>query len=194
MKKLFLLLFALTLFGYSYALDMGAVTVIAPSSPMCPDASTTVTVRIKNFSGVPINYATNNVTVNVAIAGDPGSPYTVTLLAGSLGAGITQNVLMTTFADLSVVGTHTFVITVTVAGDTDATNDVVSEDIVVEEPIIADRTATSCSGVLFTDTPVDGVGGDVVPAGTTYDWSAPVVTGAMTGGAAGVAASSITGT
>jgi isopentenyl diphosphate isomerase/L-lactate dehydrogenase-like FMN-dependent dehydrogenase len=35
---------------------------------------------------------------------------------------------------------------------------------------------------------------DVVPAGTTYSWSAPVVTGGMTGGVAASGQSSITGT
>ena len=53
-------------------------------------------------------------------------------------------------------------------------------------------TAAACSKTLFTVTPVDGVDG-VVPTGTTYSWPAPVVTGGMTGGAAGSGAS-ITGT
>ena len=53
-------------------------------------------------------------------------------------------------------------------------------------------TGAACTGTAFTVSPVDGTNG-IIPAGTTYSWSAPVVTGGMTGGAAG-SGSNITGT
>ena len=53
-------------------------------------------------------------------------------------------------------------------------------------------TATTCSGQPFTVTPLNG-GSQIVPAGTTYSWGIPTVTGGMTGGAAG-SGTSITGT
>ena len=61
------------------------------------------------------------------------------------------------------------------------------------KPIITAMTNTVCSGTAFTSTPVNTTNG-TVPAGTTYSWSAPTVTGSMTGGAAGTNAASITGT
>jgi hypothetical protein len=60
-------------------------------------------------------------------------------------------------------------------------------------PFINNMTGTSCSGGAFTVTPVNVTNG-IVPSGTTYSWSAPVVTGSMTGGATGSGAASITGT
>ncbi|MGY6521966.1 MAG: PKD-like domain-containing protein, partial [Mongoliitalea sp.] len=48
-------------------------------------------------------------------------------------------------------------------------------------PAIAAKTTTICNETSFTITPVNGVGGDVVPAGTTYTWTVsnnPAVTGA----------------
>ena len=60
-------------------------------------------------------------------------------------------------------------------------------------PVITAMTATTCSGVTFTVTPVNGTDG-TVPAGTTYSWSAPTVTGAVTGGASGSNATNISGT
>ena len=60
-------------------------------------------------------------------------------------------------------------------------------------PAVNPMTTTVCSAESFTVTPVNGTNG-VVPAGTTYSWLAPTVTGGMTGGAAGTGASSITGT
>jgi hypothetical protein len=60
------------------------------------------------------------------------------------------------------------------------------------KPTATNQTAVICSGGTFTVTPVDG-GSNIIPAGTTYTWDAPTVTGGVTGGAAG-SGSSITGT
>jgi|GEM_PF-1305914 len=60
-------------------------------------------------------------------------------------------------------------------------------------PAINNLTKNACNGVAFTVTPVDVTDG-TVPAGTTYSWAAPSVTGGITGGASGTAASNITGT
>ena len=60
------------------------------------------------------------------------------------------------------------------------------------KPAINNMTASTCSSVAFTVTPVDVTNG-VVPSGTSYTWSAPVVTGGITGGSSG-SGSSITGT
>ncbi len=59
-------------------------------------------------------------------------------------------------------------------------------------PVIANKTAIICSGSAFTVSPTNGT--DIVPAGTTYSWSSPVVTGGMTDGKSGNGASSITAT
>src|SRR5206468_3839185 len=59
------------------------------------------------------------------------------------------------------------------------------------KPSVTSINATTCSG--FTITPVNVTNG-IVPAGTTYSWLAPIVTGGVTGGASGTSASSITGT
>src|SRR6185369_14943720 len=61
------------------------------------------------------------------------------------------------------------------------------------KPTITPMTSTVCSGTAFTVTPVDGTNG-VVPAGITYSWAAPAVTGGMTGGASGTNAANISGT
>ncbi|MEN9303538.1 MAG: hypothetical protein RL264_1967, partial [Bacteroidota bacterium] len=52
-------------------------------------------------------------------------------------------------------------------------------------PAITAMTSTICSGATFTATPVNGTNG-TVPAGTTYTWSAPVLSPAssITGGSA----------
>lgn len=55
-----------------------------------------------------------------------------------------------------------------------------------ETPSILNNGLTVCSGESFSFSPVNGVpsAANIVPAGTTYSWSAPIVTGGMTGGTA----------
>lgn len=60
-------------------------------------------------------------------------------------------------------------------------------------PTISAISTTVCTGSGFSITPVNGTNG-IVPASTTYSWSAPIVTGGMTGGAAGSGATIISGT
>ena len=61
-------------------------------------------------------------------------------------------------------------------------------------PVIPAQATNTCSGAAFTVAPVDNPPTTVVPAGTTYSWGIPVVTGGITGGASGSGAASITGT
>lgn len=49
--------------------------------------------------------------------------------------------------------------------------------------ITTTQDQTICSNTAFSIIPLDG-GGNIVPAGTTYSWGLPVVTGGITGGAA----------
>ena len=58
--------------------------------------------------------------------------------------------------------------------------------VVNEEPSIADQSVTICSEETFVISPISGVPDltTVVPANTTYSWSAPIVTGGITGGTA----------
>jgi hypothetical protein len=57
---------------------------------------------------------------------------------------------------------------------------------------IANKTVSACSGNGFTVTPTNGA--DILPTGTTYAWSAPTVTGNLTGGVSATAQASIAGT
>lgn len=63
------------------------------------------------------------------------------------------------------------------------------------EPFVENIIKTVCNEENFTVTPQNGIpsSATIVPAGTTYSWSAPVVTGGITGGAAGSNATAITG-
>lgn len=51
-------------------------------------------------------------------------------------------------------------------------------------PFVANMTDTVCSGDNLTITPANA-GANVIPAGTSYSWGVPTVTGGMSGGASG---------
>jgi hypothetical protein len=59
-------------------------------------------------------------------------------------------------------------------------------------PVINNLTTTICSGGTFSVSPVNTIDG-IVPVSTTYSWSAPTVTGGITGGASVSGAASISG-
>ncbi len=61
-------------------------------------------------------------------------------------------------------------------------------------PIVQNETQSICSGSSFLLTPSAVTVGNVIPAGTTYSWGAPVVTGGITGGLPGTNQASIGGT
>jgi gliding motility-associated-like protein len=60
-------------------------------------------------------------------------------------------------------------------------------------PVIDNVTTKICTGSAFSYTPPNGFNGDVVPLGTTYSWTNPIVTGGITGGLAGTNMSAIEG-
>ncbi len=64
---------------------------------------------------------------------------------------------------------------------------------VYPKPIVSVKQSVICSGELFSITPIDGQGLDVVPTGTTYRWAAPT-TANISGLQAGNNASTIAGT
>ena len=76
------------------------------------------------------------------------------------------------------------VLTFPTGGCTDVTSDIATVTI-NQSPQISSKTVLICSGNAFTLTP-DATNGDVVPIGTTYTWSVPVVNpaGTITGASA----------
>ena len=62
-----------------------------------------------------------------------------------------------------------------------------------QTPVISAKNAgTQCSGVTFFVVPVNGT--DIVPAGTTYSWPSPIITGSITGAGAASNMTNISGT
>src|ERR1051325_2029981 len=132
------------------SLDMGAIAIASPSANSCYIGNQTVTVTIKNFTSSTINYAVNPVTVNCSVTGP--NPFTfpgVVLNSGTLAAGGTQNVVISTTYNMTLSGTYGFSASTTLAGDGNAGNNSVGPVNIVNAPLsaLAGSSPTSiCTG------------------------------------------------
>jgi len=147
---------------------------------ICSGDAFTVTPANGSPAGnlVPANTGyTWTVSTNSAITGASGSNATGTISQTLTNtSNTTQQVVYTVTPKAGDCSGSTFTITVDVA----------------PRPRVANKTLTVCSGAAFSLTPANG-GGDIVPLGTTYTWSAPTLTTGLTGGAAGTNAATISG-
>lgn len=122
-----------------------------------------------------------------------GSPSVQSGITGGAASGVaTQTSLVGTLTNLT--GTYLDAIyTIIPSYSNCAGNQFTFTVRVYPKPIIGPKSAAICSGQNFTIALTDGANGDVIPNGTTYSWSAPVVTG-ITGTTGATAAGTISGT
>jgi len=154
--------------------------ITSMTTTTCSKTAFTVTpVNITNGtvpSGTTYSWSTPAVTGGMT-GGASGSG--VTYISGTL-TNPTNTTQTATYTVIPLSGTcsgNAFTVTVTVN----------------PTPALTALTAIACSGGAFTVTPVNTTNG-IVPDGTTYSWTAPVVTGGMTGGTSGSGSLSINGT
>ena len=88
--------------------DLGALALVAPTSPMCAATNQTITVTVKNYGATTIDFSVTHFTVTVNISGASTQYFDTGLNSGTLAAGATLDVIVTTIADLSASGTQIF--------------------------------------------------------------------------------------
>jgi hypothetical protein len=97
----------------------------------------------------------------------------------------------------NIVQTATYTVTPTSGSAGNCVGETFTVTVTVNpKPFVTPRTATICSGGSFATALTDGDPNatTIVPAGTTYTWSAPTVTGGITGGVLGTSQITIFGT
>ena len=181
-----------------------ALYTVTPGSGSCTGTPFTLTVTVNPkpaitnmtttvCSGIGFTSSPANVTNGVVPAGTTYSwsapAVTGGITGGTAGSGATD-ISGTLTNPLNTVQTATYTVTPVSGGCTGSSFTVTVT--VNPLPAISAMTSTICSGGTFTASPVNGVDG-VVPAGTTYTWTTPAITGSLTGGSAGAGAS-ISGT
>ncbi|MGL2965872.1 PKD-like domain-containing protein [Flavobacterium sp. XGLA_31] len=146
-----------------------AVVNQPPSSTICLGATpTTLSLTYANGSGIP-NYQWYSNTTNSNSGGTPISGATgATYNPPATSAGTSYYYCEVTFPTL--VGSCSLI----------TTN--AAEVIINQYPVIAPETTIICSSNAFTITPTTA-SGNIIPTGTTYTWTTPVInpSGAVTG-------------
>jgi hypothetical protein len=107
-------------------LDMGATALVAPLATGCYGAIENVTITVKNYGTALIDFTVNPTTITTNVTGAVTQTLSNTLSSGTLAAGSSMNVNMSTILDMSTVGTYTFNAFTTVTGDENAANNAMS--------------------------------------------------------------------
>lgn len=112
-------------FDVAAGINMGAEDLVNPAAAPngCYTSSETVTIRIRNSSASPINFAVNPVTVTTNVTGAISQTLTGIINNGSLASGATTDVTMSATLNMTATGVYTFNAFTTVAGDVNPAND-----------------------------------------------------------------------
>ncbi len=145
-----------------------------------------------SFSILPTN---NNPSASTIVPAATTYSWSAPVVTGGITGGSAQSAQSSISQTLSnptnISQTATYTVTPIYSGSPSCAG--VAFTIVVTvnpKPIIINQSATICNNGSFSIIP----SATIVPAGTTYTWNAPVVTGAITGGVAATGQNSITGT
>ena len=104
--------------------DMSPVSLTAPVPNQCYTANETVTVRVRNFGSLPIDFNVNPMTVNCwSTNTNPQTFPPVIINSGILAVSATQDVVITNAYDMTTLGMYTFTASTVVAADGNAAND-----------------------------------------------------------------------
>jgi hypothetical protein len=104
-------------------IDLGAKNLVTPAVKDCYATNETVTIRIRNYSANPHNFALLPVTLTSSVSGtNPMVFAPVIINTGMLAAGDSLDVIVATNYDMSAIGTYTFNATTTVAADVNVLN------------------------------------------------------------------------
>ena len=159
------------------------VNVTVDPGPNIDDLTTSVCSE-ETFTVTPANETDGIVPSGTTYTwGTPSVTGGLTGGAAGSGSSITGTLTNTT----NTTQTATYTVTPSAGGCIDDTFLVTVT--VDPKPDVTDITETVCSDDSFTITPIVGL----IPAGTTYSWEPPVVTGGLTGGASGADSEDIIG-
>jgi len=152
-------------------IDMAPIALVSPTGPSaCRSNNETITVKIHNYGAANMDFAVNNMTLNVLVNNGAGAypfNFSKTINSGTLTAGAEMDIVMTTTYDMTRPGIHSFTITSTTNGDGNTANDnlaTISINATNPEVYITGDT-TLCPGqitVLTANASVSGGAGDLV--------------------------------
>jgi hypothetical protein len=188
-----------------------ATYTVTPTSGACPGATFTVVVTVNPTPVIPAQTATicsSNAFTTSPVNAAPttiipsGTTYTWTVATNTNVTGQSnqltpQSNISQTLTNLTNVAQNVVYTVTPTSGDTgNCVGAAFTITVTVNpKPYVSAQTTSTCSETAFPAiTPANGTANNhIVPSGTKYAWSAPVVTGGMTGGASATEQTTING-
>ncbi|MDF2437618.1 MAG: hypothetical protein K0Q95_1994 [Bacteroidota bacterium] len=151
------------------AQDVGISSLDIPYDSICSGISWPVVVTLNNYSQSPIDLSIQDVTIVVNVTGASSQTFTYVMNSGILSPYSTQQITVTSTADMSAPGIHIFDAVATVAGDFDPSNDAMqSRPVVVKQTpdVIGEPNPIVCAGTVMPAYTFYGV-----EPGATFTWT-----------------------
>ena len=135
-----------------FPIDLGISTFISPDTSGCYDASTPVSVTLKNFGYSYINFALNPATISVNVSGVVNTQLSTILSSGTLAPGASMVVILPSL-NMTANGMYLFNPYVTIAGDTNQSNDTISSPIIRYVGPVGGSISSVPSSICVSATP-----------------------------------------
>jgi PKD repeat protein/subtilisin-like proprotein convertase family protein len=150
--------------------DLGVASLLTPTANTCSTTGQQIQVQVKNYGSSSVNFAFNNLQINLKVDGPASSVQNLSTIisSGVINAGASSTFTFNTTADLSVAGNYTFNAKTLFSGDTIPSNDSMAPASVVvysntPATISANGPTTFCNGGSVQLTAVE-------TGNLTYQW------------------------
>ncbi len=154
--------------GIPVPMDIAAFALVSPATTGCYTSNETVTIQIKNNSSSVIDFTTSPATVSASVTGPNPVTFTpVVISTGTIAAGATQNVVMSTTYDMSAAGVYVFNGDVALTGDGNTANNTLPAVTINVTPGTASASSTNLCGGQSTTLTLTGNNGTIQWQGST---------------------------
>lgn len=144
-------------FTQSNGIDMQAVSLETPVAGKGCYGKEVVTIKVRNNSSVPMDFAVNPMTLTVNVTGAATKNITSTINTGTLAAGATMDIKLsgvTDSVDMSATGTYIFAAKTMVAGDVKVSNDAMAIVTRAKVALVTGTVSASQTSYCFTGAPL----------------------------------------
>lgn len=134
------------------AIDAAAHSIVAPVGSLLVTNTGTITLKVANTGINPIDFATNNAVVGVRVTNPSGvaTNYTLPVTTGGINANSTEDIVITTTANFSALGTYTLKGGITLTGDGNSLNDSTNNAFVITNPLVVSAVSSGNWGDAST--------------------------------------------
>ncbi|RYY85821.1 MAG: T9SS type A sorting domain-containing protein, partial [Chitinophagaceae bacterium] len=132
-------------------IDAALTALVSPAQQSCYGATETVSFTLKNNGNATLDFAVTPVTINAAVTGPNAQTFAPLVVnSGTLAAGASQTVTVSTSYNMSAVGTYGFSASASISGDINPGNNSIATVQRTVEALIAGTVSGNVAGYCGT--------------------------------------------